>query len=291
MIGHLKARILFLSLIASSLFVFSACTKEFSGRGAEQEQLIVYLTDHPADFDKVFVQINVVEVKLDTSSHMSDDSWGDRSGNVDDDNDDHNRSHDDFGQWDTLQVAPGNYDLLTLRNGVDTLLAQGRINGKVRKIRITIGSVSVVKDSVSYPVELLPGAKNYIYVKVRDQHMESIGRDRKIWIDFDVSRSIVESNGKYYLRPVLKPFCEKNSGGLEGKVGPREAKAIVRIYNATDTATAIPGRDGEFKVRGLSDGVYSVWYQGSNGYRDTTINNVSVSKGREGRLPLIVMRK
>jgi hypothetical protein len=291
MIGQMKVRILFLALLVLSIFVFNACTKEFSGSGAEQEQLAVYLTDHPADFDKVLVQINVVEVKLDTSSHQGDDSWGDRSGSRDEDDDDHNRGHDDFGQWDTLAVAPGSYDLLTLRNGVDTLLAQGSINGKVRKVRITIGSVTVVKDSVSYPVELLPGNKNYIYVRIRDQHMQSSGRDRKLWIDFDVSRSIVESNGKYYLRPVLKPFCDKNTGEVEGKVGPKEANAIVKIYNATDTATAIPGRDGEFKVRGLSDGSYTVLYQGSNGYKDTTLNNVSVSKGKDTRLPGVVLRK
>lgn len=287
----MKVRILFLTLLVSSVFVFNACTKEFSGSGAEKEQLAVYLTDHPADFEKLLVQINAVEVKLDTSSHKDDDSWGDRSGSHDDDDDDHHRGYDEFGQWDTLRVAPGNYDLLTLRNGVDTLLAQGTIIGKVRKVRITIGTVTVVKNGVSYPVELLPGSRNYIYIRIRDQHMQSSGSDRKLWIDFDVSRSIVEKNGKYYLRPVLKPFCDKNTGEIEGKVGPKEARAIIRVYNATDTATAIPDRDGEFKVRGLSDGVYSVLYQGANGYRDTTISNVSVSKGRDTELPSVVLRK
>lgn len=289
--GKMKVHFLFLALIISSALIFSACSKDYSDNGSQQEQLAVYLTDHPADFDKVLVQINVVEVKLDTSSHKDDDSWGDRNGSRDLDDDDHNRGHDEYGQWDTLRVTPGSYDLLTLRNGVDTLLAQGAINGKVRKVRITIGSVSVVKDSVTYPVQLMPGAKNYIYVKIRNEHMQSSGDKRKLWIDFDVSRSIVESNGKYYLRPVLKPFCDKNSGEVEGKVGPKEAGALVKIYNATDTATAIPGRDGEFKVRGLSDGVYTVLYQGANGYRDTTINNVTVSKGRDTKLAAVVLRK
>jgi hypothetical protein len=159
MIGQMKVRILFLTLLGSSVFVFNACTKEFSGSGAKKEELAVYLTDHPADFEKLLVQINAVEVKLDTSSHKDDDSWGDRSGSRDDEDDDHHLGHDEFGQWDTLRVVPGNYDLLTLRNGVDTLLAQGNIIGKVRKVRITIGTVTVVKDGVSYPVELLPGAE------------------------------------------------------------------------------------------------------------------------------------
>ncbi len=291
MIRQMKLSFLFLSLVSAAVFIFSACTKEFSGNGSEQQQLQVYLTDNPADFDKVLVQINAVEVKLDTSSHQTDDSWGDRNGSRDLDDDDHNRGHDDFGQWDTLNITPGNYDLLRLRNGVDTLLAQGSVKGKIRKIRITIGSVTVIKDSISYPVALLPGVLNYLYIKVHDEHMQSSGRDRKLWIDFDVSRSIVEINGKFYLRPVLKPFCDKNSGELEGKVVPKEAGAVVKVFNATDTSTAIPGREGEFKLRGLSAGVYSVLYQGANGYKDTTIANVTVGKGKDNKLPLVTLRK
>jgi hypothetical protein len=63
------------------------------------------------------------------------------------------------------------------------------------------------------------------------------------------------------------------------------------VYNATDTATAIPGREGKFRIRGLSDGTYSVLFKGSNGYRDTTISNVNIAKGRETELPKVTLRK
>ena len=54
--------------------VFQSCTKdEFSSSGATQN-LAVYLTDDPAQFDKVLVQINSVEVKLDTGEHRGDDA-------------------------------------------------------------------------------------------------------------------------------------------------------------------------------------------------------------------------
>jgi hypothetical protein len=267
--------------------VFDSCTKsEYSASGSEQ-QLAVYLTDHPADFDKVLVQINLVEVKLDTSSHQDDDNYGNR----DMDEDDHRKGHDEYGQWDTLKVNPGTYDLLTLRNGVDTLLAQGDIKGKARKIRITVGSVTVVKDSVSYAVNLFPGAQNYLYIKLHDDHIQRNGNVRQLWLDFDVSRSIVELNGKYYLRPVLKPFCDKNSGKLEGKVGPAEASALVKVYNASDTATAIPDKKGEFRIRGLSEGDYTVLYDGSNSYADTTISNVKITKGRDTKLQAVTLKK
>lgn len=286
MTNRFRLQVLFFSIIMA-VAIFDSCTKsEYSASGSDQ-QLSVYLTDHPADFDKVLVQINMVEVKLDTSSHRDDDGYG----SMDDDNDDHRRGHDEYGQWDTLDLTPGNYDLLTLRNGVDTLLAQGRINGKARKIRITVGAVTVVKDSISYPVELLPGDKNYIYVKIRDEHMQRSGNVQQLWLDFDVSRSIVEINGQYYLRPVLKPFCDKNSGELEGRVGPADASAIVKVFNASDTATAIPDKKGEFRIRGLSVGDYTVLYDGSNGYQDTAITNVKVTKGRDTKLQAVTLKK
>jgi hypothetical protein len=288
MTNRLKFRVLSFSLfMLVAAVIFDSCTKsEYSASGSEQ-QLSVYLTDHPADFDKVLVQINLVEVKLDTSSHQVDDSYGNR----DMDDDDHRKGHDEYGQWDTLNVNPGTYDLLTLRNGVDTLLAQGNIKGKARKIRITVGSVTVVKDSVSYPVNLLPGAQNYLYIKLHDDHIQRNGNVQQLWLDFDVSRSIIEMNGKYYLRPVLKPFCDKNSGELEGRVGPADASAIVKVYNASDTATAIPDKKGEFRIRGLSEGNYTVLYDGNNGYVDTTIANVKITKGRDTKLQAVTLKK
>lgn len=237
------------------------------------------------------MQINMVEVKVDTSEHRDDDSYGSRPGQMDDDGDDDRRGKDEYGQWDTLQFRPGTYDILALRNGVDTLLARGTIKGKVRKIRLTVGSVNVVVDSVSYPVNLMPGTSNYLYVKVRDEHMRDSGSVKKVWVDFDVSRSIVQMNGQYFLRPVLKPFCDKTSGELEGRVEPRDAQAVVRVYNSTDTAMAIPGREGEFKLRGLQPGTYSVLFDGSNGYRDTLINNVQVRKGEDTKLGKVVLKK
>ena len=46
-----------------------------------------------------------------------------------------------------------------------------------------------------------------------------------------------------------------------------------------------------FKVRGLAEGVYSVLYDGNNGYADATITNVSVSKGKEKELATVTLKK
>ncbi|WP_204326507.1 hypothetical protein, partial [Stenotrophomonas maltophilia] len=52
--------------------------------------------------------------------------------------------------WEDLNVKSGVYDILSLRNGVDTLLASKTVvKGSIRLIRIDIGTNnSLVKDSV-----------------------------------------------------------------------------------------------------------------------------------------------
>ena len=86
------------------------------------------------------------------------------------------------------------------------------------------------------------------------------------------------------MKPVLRPFCNNNFGEVEGRVLPAAALATVKVYNATDTSVAFPNRDGFFKVRGLNPGTYNVLIDGTSPYRDTTINNISVTAGRDTRI-------
>ena len=269
---------------------YAACEK--TGASSEQaSSLKVYLTDHPAEFDQVLVTVTAAEAKIDTSEHCKDDGYGTRNGHQDENGDDHRARNDSFGYWQSLDVKAGTYDVLTLRNGVDTLLATGSIDGTIRKIRITVSAVNVVINGNTYPVKLAADTGNYLYVRVHQEHLQSSGDTTGLWIDFDVSRSIVDVNGTYYLRPVLKSFCDRNSGGLEGHVTPLEAAPVVTAYNNSDTATAIPDALGNFRIRGLSPGIYTVVFDGSNGYRDTALYNVQASRGRKTVLPEVVLKK
>ena len=280
--------------IGSALFVLalftilslSSCQKnERSASGSTSLQ--VYLSDGPGIFDKVNIDVTAVEAKIDTSMGSRQD---DRHGDDDDDRDD-NRRHDEYGDWVSLSAKPGVYDVFTLRNGADTLLGTGNVTGTIRKIRITLGSNnSIVKAGVTYPLVLANETGNYLYVKVRSEHHHDSASQAKVWVDFDIARSIYEKNGVYYLKPVLKPFCDINFAAIEGKVLPAAAGAVVKAYNGSDTATAIPNSDGKFKIRGLQPGSYSVLFDGNNGYRDTTVN-VNVTVGREAHIADIILHQ
>lgn len=110
-----------------------------------------------------------------------------------------------------------------------------------------------------------------------------------MWIDFDVCKSIKLINGQYYLKPVCKPFGIKNFARVKGKVFPAAANPFVKVYNATSSATASPEEDGAYKVRGLNEGMYNITFQGSNGYKDTTITNIQLLKGQEVKIPAITL--
>jgi hypothetical protein len=102
------ASLLFLGL---STFAFYSCTKEGSA-GNDKAKMQVYLTDDPGDYDAVFIDVQDVKI---------------------------NYSTDPDNGWVSLNnVSRGSYDLLTLINDKDTLLADAEINtGKVEQNAIT----------------------------------------------------------------------------------------------------------------------------------------------------------
>lgn len=275
----------------TTLVILISCKKEGSFQSEipeGQNKLSVYLLDGPYDFQQVNIDIQAIYVKVDTC---------DRSGWDDDDDDDHPGCDDDHDSsyvncefWDTLTINPGVYDLLTLQNGVDTLLASGFVlNGRIERIKFVLGTNnSVMVDSVVHPLHLI-GNQNYVYVNLKREHFDSLSSNNfQLFLDFDVSRSIKKHNGKYWLKPVLKPFGRHSSGEIEGKVRPVHSHGMIMALNGTDTTFARPDHhEGEFKIRGLRPGTYSVFIDGINGYRDTTITGVEVRRGRDTELGTI----
>jgi major membrane immunogen (membrane-anchored lipoprotein) len=282
-----------------SVALVTSCNKENSNSAgsipAGEQKVTVSLNDDPVpNLTSVVVDIRYVEVKVDTGKIHHEDSYYDEDHEGEDHQDGEGHHGDQFGKWDTVGVTPGLYDLLKLRNGTDTVIANGLTHiGKITKIRITLGPNNTVStDSAhSYPLPLCD-ASPYVYANIRSNTIDSIGGGKYVVrIDFDVARSIQFEDGNYCLKPRLKSYCEKTSGSIEGKVLPREAQAHIMVYNSADTAYAIPEDEGEFKVRGLSDGTYSVLYKATAPYQDTTLLNIQVQKGMETKLPTITLHQ
>lgn len=278
------------SLLAITAMVVAVACQKSAGESipAGQAKLSVYLLDGPTDYNNVFIDIQGLLVKVDTCERVGDSS------RHHDDDDYNDRCEKECELWDTLSIRPGVYDILKFQNGLDTLLASGYIpNGKIERIKFVLGTNnSVVVDSVSYPL-ILKDNKSYVYVDIKHSDIDSLTNSSwQFFLDFNLGKSISYKNNKYYLRPYLKFFGSKATGEIEGKVRPVGSHGVVKAYNSTDTAFAFPRwNEGEFKIRGLKPGTYSVFVEGKNGYKDTTIVNVEVKRGRETELGTITLRK
>lgn len=256
-----------ISITALMMLLLLGCKKENSITSGKQK-VSIYLTDNPVNFQAVNIDIQKVEIKIEVDSAGVEREF-----------------------WESLTIRPGIYNLLNFRNGVDTLMAQGFITtGEIKKIRITLGKQnSVVIDSVTYPLTL---KKPEVIIDIDDIRQIN-PNDFKINIDFDASGSIIRlNNNQFELEPKIRTFDDEHDGRIEGKILPREAKAIVSVVSGGQTLIAIPDEDdGEFKIRGIkATTVDLVINATANGYRDTTIKNIIISD-REVKLATITLHK
>ncbi len=272
---------------AATLIVVSflyACQKQIDKQTGDTltttmpTKLNVYLTDDQnLVFDKVLIELKKLEIKLEDNGV------------------------DSLGGWFDLSIKPGVYDILTLRNGVDTLFGTGTIPAgrKLQKIRLTLGdNNSVVKDNQSFSLTV-KDKDHQVEAKLDDTNVDFIGPDQfQFWLDFDAGRSIKKDNSgsgnsnRYELRSNIRIFSRARSGEIEGRILPAAAQPIVMAISGTDTATAKPEREGEFKIVGLKAGTYSLFIDATAGnYRDTTIANVVVRNNEDTKVGTITLRQ
>src|SRR5690348_2388603 len=108
--------------VAASVFLLNACEK--TNNNPQPSRLDIYLTDDPADYQAVWIDIR--EVKVKASNDTSGEDW-----------------------VDVPLLKPGAYNLLDLRNGRDTILGGVALPaGKISQIRLVLGDNNklVLKD-------------------------------------------------------------------------------------------------------------------------------------------------
>lgn len=284
------------SSVTAVLLVF-ACNKNNSSNSNPsippgKSQVSLYMMDGPVQYTKVLIDIRQVAVEIDTAAKQTDadhdDQWDDNYCGWHRD-----QSHKSV-IWDTLSITPGVYDLLQLRNGTDTLLASGQFpSGKILKIKVTLGSDNTVytDSTTSYPLEVL-GPNPWFTVNVSRVSVASVSsNDFKVWLDFNLSRSIFFWNGEFLLKPYLVVFNDQILAKLQGQVLPSGAAALVTAYNSTDTLYAVPFWNGQYQFRNVPVGTYSVNFKGHGGYQDTTLTGVKVDSMKVVTLPKITLHK
>jgi hypothetical protein len=215
----------------------------------------VWLTDAPADYDEVRVDIKEIAV------HSEDN--GDENG------------------WKKLEINSGVYDLLELTNGLDTLLGELEVPaGKISQIRLILGDDNSLKIGEDVHPLITPSAQQS-GIKIQVHQTLVAGITYKILLDFDAARSIVKrGNGTYSLKPVINSITEAQDGAISGIVEPVESSPAVYAIMGEDTLrTTFANEEGKFLLRGLDPGSYTVTFEPVEGYLPTQKENVSVSTG------------
>lgn len=256
-----KLKITGLALCCSALMAgLTACNKD---EGEGTAQLKVHLTDGPADYDAVLIDVRQVEI------------------------------HSDGAGWQSFDLLhPGVYNLLDFNNGMDTLIADATLpSGNISQMRLILGTHnSIIVNGVTYPLATPSAQQSGLKFNIHQQ-LEA-GAVYDMWIDFDAGKSVVQQgNGTYSLKPVIRAYTELTNGQIKGTVLPTEAEAVVYAIRNTDTSTAIPDVQGAFLFSGMPEGNYTLWLdaEDSTGYADSTINNVPVVFGQVNDLGTITL--
>ena len=161
---------IFLSGLFIAFAILTSCKKEEG-----TARLTIQLTDTPATYDAVRVEVIGVEVHTNTEG------------------------------WMTVPVTDSIYDLLMLQDSANAVLGSLVIpEGTLSQIRLILGDENTVTvNSVEYPLSLSSQDESGLKLSIH-QALAANGV-YTLELDFDASQSVVENgNGTYKLKPVIK---------------------------------------------------------------------------------------
>jgi hypothetical protein len=236
-------------ILLVTVFLFSCNKDSFIDNTRGTARLSFRLTDAPATYDKLNIDIVGVQAIIDDSII-------------------------------NLSVNTGIYNLLDFVNGKDTLLVDQQIPaGELSQIRLILGdNNSLSIGTESFDLKTPSAQQSGLKLNVHASFLQGIAYE--YIIDFDAARSIVKTgNGKFILKPVLKVFTKAVSGTISGVISPVEAHPLIYAISAhLDSASAFADTiSGNFMFRGLTEGIYSLRFLPLNPYSDTTLQNIQVT--------------
>lgn len=241
--------------------------------GTENAHIDFHLTDAPAFYDEVNIDIQGLRIHFFPDSADTADTAGTE------------------GQWIDLPVEPFRINLLELNNGADSLISSADLDpGHYSELRLVLGNDNnVVIDSTAYDLTVPSGQSSGYKIKFNTD-LEA-GDAMEVTIDFDAAGSVHQAgnSGQYILNPVLKAFVTSGgdivTGSVTGAIEPGEAEATVYAIMDEDTTSTQADTLGGFTIVGLDEGVYDISIQpGNELYNDTTLTGIQINAGEENDL-------
>lgn len=212
-------------------FVLTVATFFWSCEDGKNARVEVWLTDAPADFQEVNIDLQTVEVR---STEKEDEK-----------------------AWQTIEIAPKIYNLLDWTNGKETFLGGVEIPaGRLSQIRLKLGENNSVKiDGAVHPLATPSAQQSGLKVSINQVLVEGI--TYKVTLDFEAGKSVViTGNNSYSLKPVIRTITEAQDGAIKGDIEPAGIISISIMSGAEIVTTTSSDEAGEFLIRGLEAGTY-----------------------------------
>lgn len=249
-----------LALMTVVALILVGCDGSRTGVTGETGTLEVQMHDAPANYEKVNVHVERVEV---------------------------NNADSDTG-WVELSSPQQTYDLLELTNGATAVLGSKELPaGTYEQIRLILGrdGHNVVVNGKENDLFVPSGEQTGIKLNVNAEIKPDI--TYTLLLDFDAARSVVERGNEqsgidYLLKPVINATNKAESGNIAGVVEPADSEAFVYAIADSDTLSSTKANtsDGSFKLIGLKDGTYTVSIDPTNEtYEAADTTGVGVTVG------------
>ena len=252
----MKTKLFLIPVIVLFIAVLSTCTKD---KGNLTTTMYVRMTDSPGYYRAVYVDVKAIE------------------------------AHTDEGGWMDLQTNAGVYDLISLTNGIEVMLAKGEIPvGNLSQIRLLLGdNNSIVVNDVEHPLTVPSGMHSGIKLEVHATLSPNV--PFTILLDFDAAQSIVlTGSGNYELKPVIRTIVSSSAyGNIKGTAYPAEAQPAVVATGMGYTFSTYTNAGGDFILRGLFPGTYDVTFYPRTPYEEKTIQEVVVRGGQTTRMETV----
>ncbi len=259
----LKNKLRLFTIITLGIFISFAqvsCNEDTTTNPTGNSTMRVHLTDAPANYDAVYVDIQAVEV---TGVN---------------------------GAVQINLIRPGIYNLLDFRNGLDTLLGSVLLPaGTVSQIRLILGSNnSILVDGNIYPLSTPSAQQSGLKLNLHQELIANVVYD--IWIDFDASLSVVKKgNGEYSLKPVLRAFSRPLTGSISGVVTPLGSIASLVAIQNTDTIGTMTDVAGNFYIGGLNPGTYKIIFNANLGFLNKEVTGITVNAGANTNIGTVII--
>jgi hypothetical protein len=231
----------------------TSCNRDKGGVG----HLTMRMMDGPSPYDYDAIYLDVLGVEVNVLPDGGDE------------------------KWISTNAGAGVYDMLTLVNGTDVLLVNEDIPaGRIQEVRLILGDGNtIVVDGVSHELVVPSSATSGLKIKVDE--VVGDGSTLTLMLDFDAAHSInVQGNGGYHLKPVIRGIILERTGSIHGTttVVAGGSVAVIADMNVTSTYTTYADRtNGEFLLRGLSPGTYTVRVYYPDSDRAVVFENIVVT--------------